>query len=88
MVNAVSINGKTLYGIYDFVCDFEEDYKKLPTNCAVGSRAFIIENNKIYMINSKKEWKEVKRLNNGDSSGTTIGLYPKQENEVLFWDTV
>lgn len=59
MVNIISVDGKPVYGLYEYVCDYAEDYKTLPTNCAVGSRAFIIENSKVYMMNSSRKWVEI-----------------------------
>lgn len=60
-VNIMTINGKPVYNTYEYFCDFEKDVEKLPTNCAPGSRAYIGENGKVYMIDSFKTWKEIKR---------------------------
>lgn len=45
-------------GIKEFIVDTEEDLKVLPTS-AMGSAAFVIENSKIFILNSSGEWKEV-----------------------------
>ena len=58
MINAISINGKPVYGIYDYVCDTQEDLSFLPTGCAPGSLAYVIETGNIYVMNSLKKWVE------------------------------
>ena len=59
MINTISINGKPVYGIYEYVCDTTEDVAYLPTGCAPGSTAYVIDNGKVYIMNSLKEWKEM-----------------------------
>lgn len=40
----------------EFACDEDSDISKLPTDCAVGSIAFVIEGAKVYMLNNSREW--------------------------------
>jgi len=58
-INLISEGGKTVYGLKEFVLDYADDYKKLPLDCAVGSRALIIENGKVYILNSLGKWVEI-----------------------------
>lgn len=44
---------------YEFVCDSKNDIVDLPTNCAAGSVAFVIEGSTCYMLNNQHEWKEL-----------------------------
>lgn len=59
MNNLVSFADKKVYNLKEYVCDLESDVKKLPTDCAVGSKAFCLENEKTYMMNSEHTWQEV-----------------------------
>lgn len=59
MVNILSANGKVTYGVYEFICDKEEDIESLPNGVAVGSTAFVITTTNVYMINSEKEWVKI-----------------------------
>lgn len=69
MVNIISNSGRTAYGIQHFVVDEQADVAKIsPNQCAVGSTVFVIATSKYYMLNSKKEWKNVD-LGTGGSSG-------------------
>lgn len=43
----------------EFVCDYESDVADLPTNCAAGSVAVVIEPFSVYMINSFGEWRKI-----------------------------
>lgn len=45
--------------IREFVCDYESDVADLPTNCAAGSTAFVIENSAARMLNGAGEWKVI-----------------------------
>ena len=46
-------------GHREFVCDYESDVADLPTDCAAGSTAFVIENGSARMLNSAGEWKVI-----------------------------
>jgi hypothetical protein len=52
MINTVASAGKVAYDVCDFICDFQEDVENLPKDKAVGSTALVLENSKLYMINS------------------------------------
>lgn len=43
----------------EFRVDTEEDMAKIDVNaCTTGTIAYIIDTGKLFMLNSKKEWKE------------------------------
>lgn len=60
MINPISVNGKPVYGINEYVCDFETDVQKLPIGCATGSTAYVIETGNIYIIDGFKKWVKMK----------------------------
>ena len=41
---------------YEFLCDEETDLQNLPTDCAPGSIAFVVNGALVYMLNNKKQW--------------------------------
>lgn len=64
MINIMTEKGLPQYGLKEFVLDSWEDFGSLPTNCAPGSRAFIIQTGKVYILNSQRKWREIS--NNDD----------------------
>lgn len=69
MFSVLANRNKIAYGHKDFILDFEADLSDLPTDCEVGSTAFIIENSKTYMLNHQKQWIKV-ILSSGSGGGT------------------
>lgn len=59
MFTLLSQNGKVQQGNKEYVCDTEEDLKKLPQTCNLGDLAFIIKTGDVFMINSEGEWVKV-----------------------------
>lgn len=60
MVNILSQNGHTTYGLKEYALDTPEDLKYLPIDGdKPGSTAFIISTCQVFMLNSKGEWKEI-----------------------------
>lgn len=51
--------GEEMYNLKDFVCDTEADIQYLPTDCLMGSTAFVMETSKGYMLNSTGKWVEI-----------------------------
>lgn len=43
----------------EFICDDESDVANLPTDCAAGSSAMVIEPFSLYIINSRGEWRKI-----------------------------
>lgn len=57
MIYKISENGKTSYGVREFMCDTADDVAKLPTTCAPGSTAIIInENQDVYILSGNRKW--------------------------------
>ena len=50
---------KQTNNIQEFICDFEIDINKLPTDVPAGSTVFLIENSSAYMLNSSKVWVKI-----------------------------
>ena len=64
MINLITENGHSKYGVKEFVLDSWKDFENLPKNCVPGSRALIIQTGKVYFLNSQREWREM--LNTDD----------------------
>ena len=56
MVNLVISNGKPVYGVNEYQVDFEKEVKQLPTDCAPGSKAYVIETKNIYTLSGYRKW--------------------------------
>lgn len=80
MISILSQSGHTTYNLKEYVCDTAKDINSLPIDIATGSSAFIIENGKKYMLNSKKEWKVLPSITSGGSGGDTSALEQELEN--------
>ena len=51
--------GRVDYNYKEYYLDNENELSNIPVyECATGSIAYIINNQKVYMLNSNKEWKE------------------------------
>ena len=71
---SISANrNKVAYDTKKFIVDFVSDIPTLPTDCAPGSTAFVIESSTHYMLNNYKQWVEVELGSSGGSSGGGTG---------------
>lgn len=59
MFTLIENNDQPIYGIKEFLCDEVSDIDSLPTEIQVGSMALVVEGTKIFILNNKKEWKEL-----------------------------
>jgi hypothetical protein len=75
MVTVVSNRGKINYGWKEFVLDSAADIVTLPTNCAIGSRAFVIADSTHFMLNSLGKWVEIQSGNNTPSGGVLVTTF-------------
>lgn len=41
----------------EFLVDDEADIKNLPTKCAPGSKAHVVNQRRVYILNTQGEWK-------------------------------
>lgn len=57
--NLISQNGKTTYGIQEFVIDTDADTQNLPIDIPMGSAALSIESGHVFILNSKDEWENI-----------------------------
>lgn len=56
MISITKQSGKETTYVTEFVADTESEIATLPTNCAIGSTCFIIENSSVYMLNGSRIW--------------------------------
>jgi len=59
MYRLVENKGEEQYNLKDFVCDTAEDIEYLPTDCLMGSTAFVIATSEAYMLNSTGKWVKI-----------------------------
>ena len=71
-------NNKISYGVCQFVCDTEEDLKKI---CAPkpGSTAYVIEKKEVYMMGNKNVWHSM--TGNGSCDCNCV-------SELTIWDDI
>lgn len=83
MINFGSTTGgKPTYNQKLFYVDYDNDVDQLPTNCAVGSTAYVIQSSDVYKMNSNGEW--IKQKWKCASGGTTGG--DDSEGEIPWED--
>ena len=59
MINITAFNGKTLYGVYNYILDYMSDLPSLYYKVSSpGSEAYCIENMTTYIFGSDNTWKE------------------------------
>ena len=56
MLNILSANCETAYGVNEYVIDTPEEIASLPRHCDMGSIAIVISTSEIYMKNGQGEW--------------------------------
>ena len=59
MIGIMKDAGKVTYGLKEYVVDTAAEVDLLPTNCAMGSSAFVIETGEVYILNSEKVWVKI-----------------------------
>lgn len=70
-----NMDNKAIYGTVKFLCDYQSDVANLPTNRGPGSKATVIENGNVYVLNAEHQWiLQPKTGSGGDipSPGDTI----------------
>ena len=58
MIQILKQNGEAPYGLNEYIIDKKEELSKIPKNISMGSSVFIIEENKTYVLDGKKNWIE------------------------------
>ena len=69
--------GHEAYGTKHFGCDTESEVPNLPTDCAMGSTAFVIETSKRYMLNSQGKWIAI-------AVGSGGGSTPSPDDTIIY----
>lgn len=59
MFNIVKQSDHATAYVTEFVADTEADVANLPTTVAPGSTCIVIDTSNVYMLNNKKEWKQI-----------------------------
>ncbi|MBO7079242.1 MAG: hypothetical protein J6W64_05480 [Bacilli bacterium] len=59
MIKLMSTNGQIQYDQDEWAVDKEEDLKLIPKRSGMGSVALVISTGKVFMKDSKGEWKEL-----------------------------
>ena len=71
MFKIVNQSGHTAYGLKEYVCDNESDISNLSIDDTPGSTAFVISNQKVFMMNNQHQWIDISSPFSSDSSGST-----------------
>lgn len=87
-INIMTVNGKTVYDTYEYVCDFETDVKDLPIKGRAGSRAYIIETGKVYILNTQKKWVAINRSSGGSSDIDLSDYITKTELQEIMGENL
>lgn len=58
MIQILKQNGEVPYGINEYVVDTKAEMFRISKNVSMGSSVFVVEENKTYILNGKKEWVE------------------------------
>ena len=71
MFKIINQSGHTAYGLKEYVCDNESDISNLSIDDTPGSTAFVISNQKVFMMNNQHQWIDISSPFSSDSSGST-----------------
>lgn len=74
MISKSVIEGHEVANTYRFIIDTATELADVPTNVAVGSEAWCIENSKKYMLNGSGVWTEVNFKSGGGSGSSSSNL--------------
>lgn len=75
------INGLVNHRV--FLVDDETDLASLPTNCAAGSKAHVVNQRKVYILNTQGEWKVYVDYTQG---GNTYGIEDEDDAMEMLTD--
>ena len=94
MISVGANDNYVAYGVQKYIVDYSSDIGSLPTHCATGSTAFVIDTSATYMMNSQKEWKLIKIGGSGGGSGSggedmnaIVRIYVDNKNNHLMYET-
>lgn len=76
-------NGKTAYGVKNYILDTVADLNNLPISDAPGSTAFVIEESKTYMLGNNEKWIAISSSSaDGGSSQDGEEIKPISNEEI------
>jgi hypothetical protein len=56
MIQIIQEQGKTIYGIYNYIVDTDNELSQIPNYVKSGSTVYSIENGKTFIKNNLGEW--------------------------------
>ena len=71
MIQILKQNGEAPYGLNEYIIDTKEELPKIPKNISMGSSVFVVEENKTYILDGKKQWIEKIVSTNTSNGGIT-----------------
>lgn len=82
----VGQNGKAAYGVKNYVLDAKADLDNLPISGTPGSTAFVIEENKTYILGNEEKWVATSASSGGGGSqgGEDISSISNEEIDSYF----
>ena len=95
MIKILSQNGKTTYGINEYIVDNVDELETIKYKCSMGSKAYAINMNETYILSGSNEWvlmpnnsyddEEIRQLiqNNTEAISLLTDLSPEDLNTFL-----
>lgn len=72
MVQMITANGNSQYGIYKFAIDTIDDLAKIPRAAKMGSEAIVTSTSEIYIKSGSGDWKIKTTASSGGGGGGSI----------------
>lgn len=95
MIKLLKQNGKTIYGIKEYIVDNVDELETIKCKCSMGSKAYAINMNETYILSGSNEWvlmpnnsyddEEIRQLiqNNTEAISLLTDLSPEDLNTFL-----
>lgn len=77
---------RPFYNMAEFLCDYESDVASLPTSCGPGSKAKVVENGNLYILNTQQQWvlqPAVGSNSSSSSEGEIIELNTSADDSII-----
>lgn len=72
MVQLITANGNSQYGIYKFAVDTIDDLEKIPRSAKMGSEAIVTSTSETYIKSGNGDWKIKMTASSGGGGGGSI----------------
>lgn len=72
MVQMITANGNSQYGIYKFAIDTIDDLAKIPRSAKMGSEAIVTSTSETYIKSGNGDWKIKMTASSGGGGGGSI----------------